>query len=34
MGNFVNAWWTTTLAWFLFAVISAANAWLVWQAFS
>ena len=34
MGNFVNAWWTTALAWILFAVISAANAWLVWQAFS
>ncbi len=34
MGNFVNAWWTTALAWFLFALISAANAWLVWQAFS
>lgn len=34
MGNFVNAWWTKLLAWFLFAVISAANAWLVWQAFA
>jgi len=34
MGNFVNAWWTTALSWFLFAVISAANAWLVWQAFA
>ncbi|NYE61186.1 manganese transport protein [Duganella sp. 1224] len=34
MGNFVNAWWTTALAWFLFAIISAANAWLVWQAFA
>ncbi|MEO5934272.1 MAG: Nramp family divalent metal transporter [Duganella sp.] len=32
MGGFVNAWWTTVLAWFLFAVISCANAWLVWQA--
>jgi manganese transport protein len=32
MGNFVNAWWTTLLAWFLFAVISAANLWMVWQA--
>jgi manganese transport protein len=34
MGNFVNAWWTTALAWFLFVVISCANAWLVWQAFA
>jgi manganese transport protein len=34
MGNFVNAWWTTTLAWLLFAVISCANIWLVWQAFA
>ncbi len=34
MGNFVNAWWTRTIAWFLFAVISAANAWLVLQAFA
>jgi manganese transport protein len=34
MGNFVNAWWTAALSWFLFAVISAANAWLVWQAFA
>jgi manganese transport protein len=32
MGDFVNAWWTTSLAWLLFAVISAANVWLVWQA--
>lgn len=32
MGRFVNAWWTTILAWFLFVVISAANAWMVWQA--
>jgi manganese transport protein len=32
MGPFVNAWWTTILAWFLFATISAANIWLVWQA--
>jgi manganese transport protein len=32
MGPFVNAWWTTLLAWFLFATISAANIWLVWQA--
>jgi manganese transport protein len=34
MGVFVNAWWTALAAWFLFAVISAANIWLVWQAFS
>jgi len=34
MGNFVNAWWTTVLSWCLFAVISSANAWLVWQAFA
>jgi manganese transport protein len=34
MGSFVNAWWTTLLAWFLFAVISSANIWLVWQAFA
>ena len=33
MGEFVNAWWTVWLAWFLFAVISAANMWMVWQAF-
>jgi manganese transport protein len=32
MGSFVNAWWTSALAWFLFAVISAANVWMVWQA--
>ncbi|SHN44105.1 manganese transport protein [Duganella sacchari] len=32
MGNFVNAWWTMALSWCLFAIISAANAWLVWQA--
>ena len=32
MGVFVNAWWTSWLAWLLFAVISAANIWLVWQA--
>jgi manganese transport protein len=32
MGDFVNAWWTTSLAWLLFVVISAANVWLVWQA--
>jgi manganese transport protein len=34
MGAFVNAWWTTALAWLLFVVISAANIWLVWQAFN
>jgi len=34
MGDFVNAWWTTSLAWLLFVVISAANVWLVWQAFA
>ncbi|MYM68330.1 Mn(2+) uptake NRAMP transporter MntH [Pseudoduganella sp. FT55W] len=34
MGSHVNAWWTTALSWFLFAVISSANAWLVWQAFA
>ncbi len=32
MGGFVNAWWTTVLSWFLFALISSANIWLVWQA--
>jgi manganese transport protein len=32
MGRFVNAWWTSSIAWFLFAVISAANVWMVWQA--
>jgi len=32
MGVFSNAWWTTALAWFLFALITAANIWLVWQA--
>jgi manganese transport protein len=32
MGVFSNAWWTTALAWFLFALITAANVWLVWQA--
>ena len=32
MGNFVNAWWTQAVAWFLFAIISAANLWLVYQA--
>ena len=34
MGDLVNAWWTTSLAWLLFVVISAANVWLVWQAFA
>ena len=34
MGPFVNAWWTTLMAWLLFAVITVANLWLVWQAFS
>jgi manganese transport protein len=32
MGGFVNAWWTSALAWFLFVVIGAANLWMVWQA--
>jgi manganese transport protein len=32
MGRFTNAWWTTGLAWFLFAVIGTANLWMVWQA--
>ncbi|KQV28609.1 Nramp family divalent metal transporter [Massilia sp. Root335] len=32
MGQFVNAWWTQALSWFLFVVISSANLWLVWQA--
>ena len=34
MGQFVNAWWTTVLSWFLFVVISSANIWMVWQALS
>ncbi|WP_323143883.1 Nramp family divalent metal transporter [Massilia phyllosphaerae] len=34
MGRFVNAWWTSSLAWCLFVVISAANMWMVWQALS
>jgi manganese transport protein len=34
MGRFANAWWTSALGWFLFAVISAANLWMVWQALS
>jgi manganese transport protein len=32
MGQFVNAWWTSALSWFLFVVISGANLWMVWQA--
>jgi manganese transport protein len=32
MGRFVNAWWTTSLSWSLFVVISSANMWMVWQA--
>jgi manganese transport protein len=32
MGAFANAWWTAALSWFLFAVISGANLWMVWQA--
>jgi manganese transport protein len=32
MGAFVNAWWTSALAWVLFVVISGANLWMVWQA--
>jgi len=32
MGDFVNAWWTTALAWLLFVVISAAHVRLVWEA--
>jgi len=32
MGDFVNAWWTTALAWQLFVVISAAHVRLVWEA--
>lgn len=31
MGNFANTWWVAGLSWFLFAVVSAANAWLVVQ---
>jgi manganese transport protein len=34
MGQFVNKWWTAVLSWFLFVVISSANAWMVWQALS
>ena len=32
MGDFANAWWTSAIAWLLFAVISAANLWMVGQA--
>jgi manganese transport protein len=32
MGQFVNAWWTSALSWFLFVIISGANLWMVWQA--
>jgi manganese transport protein len=32
MGEFDNRWWTKAAAWFLFAVISCANMWMVWQA--
>ena len=32
MGRFVNAWWTSILSWCLFALISCANMWMVWQA--
>jgi manganese transport protein len=32
MGDFVNAWWTAALSWFLFVVISGANLWMVGQA--
>jgi manganese transport protein len=32
MKGFVNAWWTSLLAWVLFAVISSANMWMVYQA--
>jgi len=31
MGAFANRWWTNVLVWFLFALISSANAWLVSQ---
>ena len=31
MGEFVNRWPTRILAWSLFAIISAANAWLILQ---
>jgi manganese transport protein len=33
MGKFVNRLPTRLLAWLLFAVITAANLWLVWQTF-
>ncbi len=31
MGTFANGWLTSAVAWCLFAVISVANLWLVWQ---
>ncbi|MGB9990654.1 Nramp family divalent metal transporter [Pseudoduganella rhizocola] len=31
MGTFANRWWTNVLVWFLFALISSANIWLVSQ---
>ena len=31
MGAFANHWWTNVLTWFLFALISSANMWLVSQ---
>ncbi|ALK96230.1 divalent metal cation transporter MntH [Massilia sp. WF1] len=34
MERFANRWWTSLLSWFLFAVISGANLWMVWQAVS
>jgi manganese transport protein len=34
MGRFVNAWWTASLSWFLFVVISSANLWMVGRALS
>ncbi|MET3430895.1 manganese transport protein [Herbaspirillum seropedicae] len=34
MGDLVNRWWVSGLAWVLFAAISAANVWLVWQVFA
>ena len=34
MGPFVNRWYTKALAWGLFVVISAANAWLIVQLFA
>jgi manganese transport protein len=34
MGDLVNRWWVSALAWLLFVTISAANVWLVWQVFA